>query len=109
MDPDPEGALHPAAGRGAELRVRLGGDLDAAAVARLQAVVRRTATEDTPTVVLDLRGCTDVDAAGAEGLLAMARERAARGGRLLLRHPQPRLLLLLALAAGPGGSPLPAL
>lgn len=96
-------------GLGGEYRVRLSGPLDWAAVARLRARLHRRPAEEAATVVVDLSRCAEADAAGAQALLAVARERAARGGRLLLHQPQPRLLLLMALVAGDGRrAPRPA-
>ncbi|MFJ8820281.1 STAS domain-containing protein [Streptomyces sp. NPDC102467] len=67
--------------------------------------------ERGPTVICDVSGVTSTDLATVDALARMQLAARRAGGRIRLRDPSPKLLLLLRLAGldealGSGGQPL---
>lgn len=72
----------------------LGGEVDIAALERLNAAL--TEAGACPEVIVEASGVDFIDCAALRRLLAAARAAGAGGGRLVLRDPSPALARLIA-------------
>lgn len=79
------------------LEVSIGGQLDADAVPEIRAVMRGVLVARPRLIVIDLAGCSSVDAAGVALLLEVHRCAWLFDGRVVLRSPGPQVRRVLRI------------
>ena len=79
------------------VEVVVGGELDAAAVPDIRSAMRGVLAVRPRSIVIDLAGCTFIDAAGVALLLEVHRCAWLFDGRVVLRSPAPQVRTVLRI------------